>query len=120
MGSSIYEAHAVSVYEAKADIRRLKDRFTLFNFLGEPPAEGGSGSWEPWLVPVQAEVSARNPAIEHHRSLGNTARVESAEQARSAEVKQYNSAIENFQKSLPKLRELESSGEFFCAVDKAA
>jgi hypothetical protein len=120
MGSSIYGEYAHSVYSARSSIRKLKGRFTVFNGLGEPPADGESGSWDPWLVPVKIEYSARNPAIENHRSLGNDARVEGAELARDVEVQQYNTAVENLRHDLPMLRELESTGESFRSIEGVA
>jgi len=120
MGSSIYESYACSVYDARANIRRLKDRFTVFDCLGEPPAEGEPGNWAPWLVPVEADVSARNPAIAYHRNAGNIGQAEASERARDVEVQKYNTAIESLQHNLPQLRELENTGESFCAVGGSA
>ena len=118
MGSSIYESYARSVYQARATIRLLASKFTIFT--GEPPEEGVFGNWEPWLFTVTVEVSEHNSAIEYHRSAGNIDKFLNLEKARSAEVLQYNTAVENLKQHLPELRELESTGELFCSVEDVA
>ena len=119
MGSSIYEAYARSVYKARADIRQLQGRFTVFDQSSKPPAEGEAGDWDLWLKIVDAGDSVHNNTISTHRRAGNTVAADSAEQTRSNEVATYNTAVRNLQDNLPELRELESTGESFCATDDA-
>ncbi|MEZ5536792.1 MAG: right-handed parallel beta-helix repeat-containing protein [Thiolinea sp.] len=120
MGSSVYGLCAREVYEARGSIRRLKSKFTVFDGSGEPPAQGEPGSWSPWLVHVREEDSVRTPAILKHRQNGNTAAAVNAEQARDAEIRQYNAAVDHLQHNLTVLRDLENSGEVFRASENVA